>query len=188
MHLVLASASPRRKNLLEEAGYTFTTVPAAVEEDPADTPLPLPELVERNAALKAGWVSSRRPGSICLGADTLVSVDGKALGKPVDLEEAARMLSLLVGRTHQVCTGVCLQRTTPDEQTIFHVTTNVTFRPLGTSEIQAYLQKIDPLDKAGAYAAQEHGEMIIETVTGSWTNVVGLPMEKLREKLDRFGR
>lgn len=183
--LILASASPRRHDLMREAGYAFETVTADVEEI-EDPRLSLPRLTEQNARLKADAVADDHPRALVIGADTLVTIDGLALGKPADLTEAASTLEKLTGRTHEVCTGVCLTRREPATCRQFHVVTQVTFRPLDRAEIDHYLGLINPLDKAGAYAAQEHGSLIIEKTEGSWTNVVGLPMDELREALESF--
>ena len=180
---ILASQSPRRVDLLTEAGYAFAAIPAIVDEahDPALSP---PELTCANAKLKALTVSQQHPKATVLGADTLVYVDGEPLGKPVDMTEAVAMLQRLVGRSHQVCTGVALCRQAPALEVRFHVITNVTFHPLTKQEIESYLAKINPLDKAGGYAAQDHGSDIIANIKGSWTNVVGLPMEALTQELN----
>ncbi len=183
--LVLASSSPRRRDLLTEAGYAFQVVPADVEEI-EDPTLDVEELVRRNAVLKAQAIAGRFPESIVIGSDTLVALDGVALGKPKDLDEAFGMLSRLVGRTHIVLTGVCLIRASDGVEKLFVEETRVTFRPLGPDQIRRYLGMIHPLDKAGSYAAQEHGDFIIERTEGSWTNVVGLPMEKLAAALATF--
>jgi septum formation protein len=185
LDLVLASSSPRRRDLLNEAGYAFQVIPADVEEI-EDSTLDVEELVRRNAVLKAQAIAGRFPESIVIGSDTLVALDGLALGKPKDLDEAFGMLSRLVGRTHVVLTGVCLIRTSDAREQLFVEETRVTFRPLGPDEIRRYLGMIHPLDKAGSYAAQEHGDFIIERTEGSWTNVVGLPMEKLAQALATF--
>jgi septum formation protein len=180
---ILASQSPRRVDLLTEAGYAFAAIPAIVDEahDPELSP---PELTCANAKLKALTVSHQHPKATVLGADTLVYVDGEPLGKPVDMTEAVAMLQRLVGRSHQVCTGVALCRQAPALEVRFHVITNVTFHPLTKQEIKSYLAKINPLDKAGGYAAQDHGSDIIANIKGSWTNVVGLPMEALTQELN----
>jgi septum formation protein len=183
--LILASGSPRRRDLLEEAGYTFAVIPAEVEEL-ADSRLGAEELVRRNAVLKAQEVAVRHPETLVLGSDTLVALDGEPFGKPGDLEEAFAMLTRLVGRTHSVLTGVCLVHLAEDRELLFVEETRVTFRPLGPEQIRHYLGLINPLDKAGSYAAQEHGEFIIERTEGSWTNVVGLPMERLALALAEF--
>ncbi len=183
--LILASASPRRRDLLTEARFEYTVIPADVEEDADSHPQNLAQLVESNAALKATWVAARHPEATCIGADTLVSIDGQALGKPKDMDEAHAMVSRLAGHTHQVCTGVCLA--SRNRELRFHVTTQVTFKPLTSDEIRTYHALIQPLDKAGAYAAQDHGASIIQHTEGSWSNVVGLPMERLQEALKEWG-
>jgi septum formation protein len=189
IQFVLASASPRRADLLRDAGYRFEIDEPEVEEAADSQPASLSGLTEANAALKAHHAAARSPGALCLGADTLVSIGGEALGKPADMEEAFAMLRRLAGQTHQVCTGVCLARHgggAPLDQR-FHTITKVTFKPLGDEEIHTYLQLIHPLDKAGAYAAQEHGERVIERTCGSYSNVVGLPMEDVIDALAALG-
>jgi septum formation protein len=184
--LILASTSPRRFDLMTEAGLTFLVVPAEVEEF-HDEAVPVAELTQQNAALKAGWVAERHPESWVIGADTLVSVEQQALGKPADLEDAARMLRRLSGRTHVVGTAVCLIHAASGRKHEFLEETFVTFRPLDDAGIAHYLTLINPLDKAGSYAAQEHGEVIIEKVDGPYSNVVGLPMERLLTELKAVG-
>lgn len=186
--LVLASASPRRRQLLAEHGYRADVCPAGIEE--SDAPwLTARELVLLNAGRKCMAVSAGRPGEVTLGVDTLVALDGTALGKPADLGEARAMLARLSGREHQVFSGVCIARGGEEESRVSFVEeTRVTFLPLGRAEIEAYLARIDPLDKAGSYAAQEHCEMIIAKTEGSWSNIVGLPMERLERVLaEEFG-
>lgn len=182
--LVLASASPRRRDLLAAHGYTFITAPAPVEESTAGW-LSARELVLLNAGLKSAARRGWRAGAVVLGVDTLVSLDGQTFGKPRDLAEAAGMMARLAGRTHQVYTGVSLDHTESGRTVTFVEETRVTFLPLTASEVAVYHRLIDPLDKAGAYAAQEHGERIIESVDGSWSNVMGLPMERLADVLAR---
>jgi septum formation protein len=183
---VLASQSPRRIDLLTEAGYAFEVVPAEVEED-FDPSLKPPQLTCANAALKASHVAAAHPEAVVLGADTLVYLDDQPLGKPAHLEEAFQMLTRLAGRTHQVCTGVALISRSSGLETTFHVITHVTFRALTAPQIDDYLNQIHPLDKAGAYAAQDHGSLIIDHFEGSWTNVVGLPMEETKQALGDQG-
>lgn len=184
--LILASTSPRRFDLMTEAGLDFTVVTAEVEEF-HDEAVPVAELTRQNAALKAEWVAARHPDTWVIGADTLVSIDRQALGKPADLAEAARMLGRLSGRTHVVGTAVCLIHAVSGRRHEFLEETLVTFKPLTESEIVHYLTLINPLDKAGSYAAQEHGEVIIEKVEGAYSNVVGLPMERLLVELTAVG-
>ena len=185
--LVLASASPRRVQLLREAGHTFDVlVPHGVEEahDPDLTP---EALTVENARRKAVAIAAQRPDARGLGADTLVYVDGIPLGKPADLEEAAAMLRRLSGRAHEVCTGVFLAWDGGRTGRGFHVVTEVVFKPLNDTDIAAYHALVNPLDKAGAYGIQEHGDRIIAGHEGSWTNVMGLPMERLLEELGDEG-
>ncbi len=184
--LILASTSPRRFDLMMEAGLHFAVVPAEVEEF-HDEAVPLAELTRQNAALKAEWVAARHPDTWVIGADTLVSIGRQALGKPADLAEAARMLGRLSGHTHVVGTAVCLVHAATGRRHEFLEETLVTFKPLTESEIAHYLTLINPLDKAGSYAAQEHGEVIIEKVEGAYSNVVGLPMERLLVELAAVG-
>ena len=187
MHrLILGSQSPRRVDLMRDAGYAYEVIPAGVEEA-MDASLRPPELTCANAALKAKHVAAQYPDALVIGADTLVYLDGAPLGKPSDLEEAVRMVTSLAGRTHQVCTGVAMVCEASGIEETFHVITNVTFKALTDDEVRAYLAKIDPLDKAGGYAAQEHGHLVLQAVEGSWTNVVGLPMDELGEHLARHG-
>lgn len=180
--LVLASASPRRADLLREAGIPFEILPTDVEEA-HDASLTPEQLTVENARRKALAASTLRPSHLMLGADTLVYVDGEPLAKPADLEEALQMVRRLSGRSHEVCTGVVLAR---DGRVVrdFHVITHVTFKPLTDAIIRDYHSKVNPLDKAGAYGIQAHTEMLLERMDGSFTNVVGLPVERLREVLE----
>lgn len=184
--LLLASRSPRRRDLLREAGYEFQVLAAPVEEleSPTDG---IDALVIDNARRKCLAIAAGHPDAIVIGSDTLVALEEQPLGKPRDLDHAFSMLESLAGKTHVVATGVCLAARNLGWEKSFVVRTAVTFRPLSPSQIRDYLGLIDPLDKAGAYAAQDHGDLIIETIDGSWTNVVGLPMERLREELADFG-
>lgn len=180
--LVLASSSPRRVELMQEAGHAFEVVVPGVDEA-HDESLTCEDLTVANARDKARAVAQMRPDAIVIGADTLVYLDGKPITKPVDMEEAAGMLRRLSGRTHQVCTGVALVWEGGSAEKLFHVISNVTFKPLTDAVIREYHSRIQPLDKAGAYAVQDESAMIIERVAGSWSNVKGLPMERLNEEL-----
>ena len=181
MPIVLASSSPRRRELLARAGVVFEVIHSPAEEihDPAMLP---DALCEWNAMLKAAAVAEQRPDATVIGADTLVFIDGIPLGKPLDLEEAAGMLRRLSGRAHQVCTGVCVIYP-GGEKRIFHDLTEVTFLPLDDAAIGEYLARVNPLDKAGAYGIQESGEKIISGIRGNFDNVMGLPVAKLIEAL-----
>lgn len=148
--------------------------------DPSLSP---PELTCANAKLKAEALAERFPDRWVLAADTLVYLENLPLGKPGDMDEAFSMISRLQGRAHEVCTGVALIRRQTGSEVIFHEITQVTFKPLNQEEIWDYLSKIEPLDKAGGYAAQNYGSSIIAKTEGSWTNVVGLPMERVSAEL-----
>ena len=183
MPIVLASASPRRSQLLARAGVVFEVVVSPAEEI-HDASLKPDILCELNAGLKADAVALVRPEATIIGADTLVFIDDLPLGKPLDLDEARAMLRRLSGRTHQVCTGVCV--IFPDgRRELFHDTTDVTFRPLDRAAIDDYLAVANPLDKAGAYGIQEYGERIISGISGSYENVMGLPVDMVMEALSR---
>lgn len=184
--LILASGSPRRRDLLLEAGYEFLVLTAPVEEEELARD-GIDALVTLNARRKCLAVAETQPQALVLGSDTLVALQEEPLGKPRDRDHAFSMLASLSGKEHVVATGVHLAALGLGRQTHFVVRTSVRFRELSPARIREYLALIDPLDKAGAYAAQEHGDLIIEAVEGSWTNVVGLPMEQLREELLRFG-
>lgn len=175
MPIVLASASPRRRELLESAGLRFE-VDVSPAEEIHDTSLKPEVLCEVNASLKAEAVASARPDDTVIGSDTLVFIDNDALGKPADLDQARAMLRRLAGRTHRVCTGVCIIFPSGTRK-VFHGTTDVTFKALDDSEIDAYLALVNPLDKAGAYGIQEHGERIVASISGSFDNVMGLPVD-----------
>lgn len=183
--LVLASASPRRTELMQEAGYTFEVMVPEVDEA-HDESLTCEALTMENARLKAMAIASQRPDAVIVAADTLVYLDDKPIGKPADLEDAAGMLRRLSGRTHKVCTGVAIVTRGGAEERTFPVISEVTFKPLTEELIRDYHSRIQPLDKAGAYAVQDESAMIIERVEGSWSNVKGLPMERLNEELRAF--
>ncbi len=184
--IILASASPRRADLLKLLQRDFEVLPANVDEVAHDHLTPL-EVCQLNAHRKARAVAKKVPDALVLGADTLVFRDSEILGKPHNLAEAVRMLSRLQGRTHQVVTGVCLMHLRRHEERIFAVSTDVLFHPLTPRQIRDYLAKIQPLDKAGAYAIQDYGELIVSEISGSYSNVVGLPVEKLRAELETWG-
>ena len=182
--LILASASPRRAGLLEEVWPEFRIVPSDATEI-ADDQLTAWELAQINAYRKARAVAKRYPDALVLGADTLVYLDGelKIFAKPSSSAQAFRMLEQLQGRTHAVITGVCLMQLREHRQRVFAEWTDVRFHPLTPEQIRKYLALVNPLDKAGAYAIQEHGELVVAEVSGSYSNVVGLPVERVREEL-----
>jgi len=131
-------------------------------------------------------VAERYPNYLVLGADTLVWLDGEPLAKPLDAAEARSMLARLSGRIHEVVTGVCLVHHAASHSHIFSDATRVRFRTLSEATITEYLDKVHTLDKAGGYALQEHGDLIVEQIEGSWSNVVGLPMEAVRSALESW--
>ena len=182
---ILASTSPRRAELLRRLHLEFTVVPSEATELWHEHLSPL-EICQLNAHRKARAVAKKLPDALVLGADTLVFLDNEMLGKPRDLADAQRMLQRLQGRLHQVVTGVSLIHLRAHRERVFAVSTDVLFHPLDAGQIRGYLEKIQPLDKAGAYAIQEFGEYIIEEISGSYTNVVGLPVERLRAELSRW--
>jgi septum formation protein len=185
--LILASASPRRRELLGEMGVRFEVFTADVPElDGQTSPELSPSALAReNARRKAAAVARLHPGRHVLGADTVVTLDGRLFGKPTSLNEAREFLRGLSGRTHEVITGCALVFTGTEE--IFHDTSRVTFRELSPETIERYLAEVSVLDKAGAYALQERGEWIIERVEGSRANVIGLPVERLAALLQIRG-
>ncbi len=185
--LVLASSSPRRRDLLREAGYHFRVEAPGVEEN-EDTRLPIRLLTSSNASLKADAVAQNHPDAVVVAADTLVLLGEKVFSKPTDRAEATRMLTELNGQKHEVFTAVAIRDARAGKSTDFTVTTQVYFRHLDPGELTAYHALVDPMDKAGAYAAQEHGEMVIARIEGAMSNVIGLPMEELTIVLrDQFG-
>ncbi len=181
--LILASGSPRRKDLLNEAGYDFRIEVSNADEldDPA---IPIRELTAINAAIKGEPISEKFPDHIVLSADTLVLLGERVFAKPADKAEATEMLATLNGNTHQVFTAVCIVHAAEEKKVEFAVATEVTFRDLSKEEQANYHRMINPFDKAGAYAAQDHGEIIIESISGSMTNVIGLPMDEVSKTLD----
>jgi septum formation protein len=184
--LVLASASPRRQELLRQLGLDFAVVPGRVEEL-AHEDLTARELSLFNARQKAHAVARQFPDALVLGADTLVCVGHRLFGKPADLAEAELMLAQLQGRTHQVVTGVCLLHRRARREKLFAEISEVAFRSLSPEQVRHYFSLVNPLDKAGAYAIQEHGELIVAGVSGSYSNVMGLPLERLQAELAAFG-
>jgi septum formation protein len=182
MPLILASASPRRAELLRNAGIPFTVDPAHVPEQPALSESPQ-RYAERLARDKALTVLQRRGRGLVLGADTVVVVDEHLLEKPLDAADATRMLQLLSRRTHQVITGVCLLA--PGFEQIGAEVTQVVFSPLSAAEIAEYVTSGEPMDKAGAYAIQGMASRWVERIEGCYFNVVGLPIPRVYRMLRR---
>ena len=180
--LILASASPRRRELLAQLGLPFEVVVADVteHEDPATDPR---VMVAHNAALKADWVSLRHPEALVLGADTTVFLDGAAINKPRDLDESRAMLRRLSGREHTVFTGVALRRAATGYRLDTEEASQVQFKPFGDAVIERYLTLVNTLDKAGAYSIQDHTDLIVAGYRGSFSNIMGLPMELTKQIL-----
>lgn len=185
--LILASASPRRADLLRLLQVDFQVIPGNVAEVAHEHLSPL-EVCQLNAHRKAFAVAKKFPDALVLGADTLVFLGAEILGKPRNLSEARWMLSRLQGRAHQVVTGVSLIYLRKHQERIFAASTDVLFHALDTAQIREYTTKVRTLDKAGAYAIQECGEMLISEISGSYSNVVGLPVELLREELEAWDK
>ncbi len=183
MNLILASRSPRRRELLAKFGLEFSVQVLPAVEIEVGEPI---AAAETNAVAKALPVSEQNPGALVLGADTIVVLDGRILGKPQDRPAAADMLRTLSGCQHQVTTVVALA---VDGQAVrvFSATTDVRFRGLNEYEIRAYLATGEPFDKAGAYGIQGFGGLLVESIKGCYYNVVGLPLPKLAVELRRFG-
>ena len=182
--LVLASASPRRQELLRNAGIPFEAQPADIPEDPL-----LEEdartCAERLAREKALAIAEKRPTDVVLGADTVVVVDGQILGKPTDAADAARMLRMLSGREHQVITGVCL--VAGGQCSVASEATSVEMSEIADQEIAAYVASGEPMDKAGAYAIQGLASRWIPRIEGDYSNVVGLPVALVCRMLRQVG-
>jgi nucleoside triphosphate pyrophosphatase len=188
MPLILASSSPRRQELLRNAGFEFEVRPSSIPEEPH--PGETPEaFVRRMAAEKALEVAAGSPaGSLVLGADTVVLVDAQILGKPANPEQAARMLSQLSGRSHRVLTGVCLVKAPDSIEARGESDTRVWLRPLEEAEIRDYVASGEPLDKAGAYGIQGRASRFVTRIEGCYFNVVGLPVALVDEMLRPFLR
>ena len=182
--IILASASPRRKELLEQLGCEFTIEVSAAEEVMAGAMTPA-QMAEENARRKAMAVAAQHPQSAVLGADTIVVLDGKVYGKPADADEACAFLRRLSGQRHQVITGIAL--CTDGQMLSRAVSTEVRFAELSEEEIRAYVATGEPLDKAGAYAIQGRAAAFIEGIDGSFSNVVGLPLRAVVELAKEAG-
>ncbi|MBC7105532.1 MAG: septum formation inhibitor Maf [Firmicutes bacterium] len=184
--IVLASASPRRRALLRQLGLPFRVVPSRVREEvPAG--LAPGARVERLAELKARDVAARVRRGLVIGADTVVVVDGRVLGKPADPADAEVMLALLQGRWHEVYTGVAVAAAGGERALVAHERTCVAFKPLDPERIRRYVGTGEPLDKAGAYAIQGRAAAFVAGIRGCYSNVVGLPLGRLADLLEEFG-
>lgn len=185
--LILASASPRRRHLLLKHGYNFRVAPADVAEI-MSAHLSPGEITIFNARIKAHAIARKQPRAIVLGVDTVVAFEGEVLGKPASMDAAFAMVKRLNGKTHDVYSGVWLRHEQTGRERGFIDITRVHFRKLTDAQLRAYLARIGPLDKAGAYAAQEDGGELIDSIEGSFTNVIGLPMEALATALEQFSK
>ena len=186
MSIILASQSPRRRELLGQMGLTQFIIRPALGEETADPCLPPALLVEALSRRKAEEVAGRSaPEDLIIAADTVVSIDGQILGKPRDGDHARRMLALLSGRENTVYTGVTVRR--GDRVLTQHEASRVRFRPLSPAEIDAYVRSGEPMDKAGAYGIQGLGALLVEGIEGDYCNVVGLPVCRLGRMLLEFG-
>lgn len=183
--LILASASPRRRELLERLATGFRVVPAEIDETVAAGPLP--EAVAALALRKARAVATRLGRGVVLGADTVVVIDGDVLGKPAGLAEAEAMLRRLRGRRHEVITGLGVVDAASGRSATEAVTTGVVMRDYDEATLQGYVASGEPLDKAGAYAIQEAGAALVAGWMGSYSNIVGLPLAAARRLLAGFG-
>jgi septum formation protein len=184
--IVLASASPRRSELLESAGISFSVVPADIPEEPLPGESPTSHVL-RLAEEKTLAVAGSAEGDIFIGADTVVVCDGDIMGKPVDPADARRMLAALSGTVHEVITGFAVYVREENRLVTDAVSTRVIFKPLTAGEIDAYIATGCPFDKAGAYAIQGGAAYMVRGIEGSYTNVVGLPLCEVVEALRSLG-
>ena len=175
--ILLASASPRRAELLKRAGIGFTVDPVEVEE--FDSCPDIRKLPELNAALKADTSAILHPEKLVLGADTMIIFENRAIGKPADTDDARAMLRAFSGQSHEVITGMALICREKSFRKIWSETSVVTFKNLDDETISRYLDQVEVLDKAGAYAIQEHADLIISSYTGELANIIGLPLKQL---------
>ena len=185
--IILASASPRRRELLSQAGISFIIQPGNVEEDLSQLEGSPAEKAKQLAFMKARDIADKNREGLVLGADTIVVVDGVIFGKPENDADARRMLMELSGREHFVITGLALIDSSSNECRTGHEETRVRFARLTDSEIEAYIRTGEPFDKAGAYALQGMGVLLVEGIDGCYSNVVGLPLMRLRRLLAEFG-
>lgn len=182
-HLILASGSPRRSELLSKMGYTFETCAQDVDEHISG----VPSEIVRTLAVRKAHAAAEHTSGVVIASDTLVSLDSKPLGKPADAEDAKRMLRALSNREHEVFTGVCVLDTETGREEVRVERTGVHFRPIAETEIEEYVQTGEPLDKAGAYAIQGGAGVFVDALDGSFSNVMGFPTKAVREMLSHFG-
>jgi septum formation protein len=183
--IILASESPRRKALLRDLGLSLKIIPAEIPEIPEPDESPQ-SFAERLARGKVVLISRQYPENWVLGADTVVFMNGKIFGKPKHDREAVTFLQDLSGKTHQAITGFCLSHQKKGITFVQSVKTRVTFKNLSLQEIKWYVQTQEPRDKAGAYAIQGKGAFCVQKISGSYTNVVGLPVTEVLQALEKF--
>lgn len=183
MNVILASASPRRRELLGYVVPNFEIIPPDVDETLPEG-IPAAKSAEYLAVKKAEHISELYPESVVIGSDTVVIIDGEILGKPADETDAYRMLKLLSGKVHTVVTGVCISK--GESKRSFSESTEVEFYPLSEEEIRAYIATGDPMDKAGAYGIQGEGCVLIKGINGDFFTVMGLPAARLKRELASF--
>ena len=184
--IILASKSPRRRYLLEQAGLEFTVLPSSFDEDSVAMTAPGP-YAQQLAEGKARAVSEKHPDHWVIGADTIVLIDNNVLGKPGSDDEARAMLNQLSGKTHRVLTGYCICCKNLNRFFSETISTDVSFKDLSNKEIEWYIQSGEPFDKAGSYAIQGLGTFLVKNINGSYTNVVGLPVCEVVEFLINEG-
>lgn len=183
MELILASCSPRRREMFALIGLDYQVIPSDADEN--IPPCPPAEFVEELSLRKAVAVKKDHPGACVVGSDTIVAIDGEIIGKPTDEEDAFRILSRLSGNTHTVYTGLAVL--TDDSTEVLHDCTRVTFAKLSEQEIRDYIASGEPMDKAGAYGIQGPAGVFVERVEGCYFTVIGLPLPKLYRALERAG-
>lgn len=186
MNIILASASPRRAELLKQIGLSFTIQISNVQENFIEG-LTVQDWVQKIACKKAEDVAANLESGLVIGADTVVVKDNQILGKPKGIKDAVEMLNFLSGSSHQVMTGIALVNTMNNEKLTDIEITTVNFRQLSQQEIRAYVASGEPMDKAGSYGIQGLGALLVEGINGCYFNVVGLPLTKLAQALKKFG-
>ncbi|MEI8389472.1 MAG: Maf family protein [bacterium] len=185
--IILASASPRRKELLELIGLEFEIIPSCIDENVENKPFST-KLIENLAVEKAGDIANKITiPAIIIGSDTVVIIDNKILGKPKDKKDAFNMLKMLSNNTHQVISAIAVIDTETGKTMKDSVISNVSFKELSDEEINAYIETGEPMDKAGAYAIQGLASMFVKSINGCYSNIVGISVFKLTEMLKEFG-
>ena len=187
MKLILASSSPRRQQLLQRLNYPFDIIPPDVDESILESEKKPEQYCICLAAMKANTISQHYPQSLVIGADTIVVLEGQILNKPDDSAKAENMLSILSGRTHQVCTGVCLNWKGNNIQHTFAEITMVTFRKLDKKDILHYIRTYPPYDKAGSYGIQDWSTLFVKNIQGCYNNVVGFPLSRFYQEMKTMG-